>query len=396
MGIAATGGLDDRRVVRARALTLAWLAGAVVTSVLMPGVGLIREPRPTWIVLGSIGTLCFAVTQAGVLYGAVAPGGVRGRPGWTVAFVIATGLSIALVAPVAAGTWQSWAWIGAAVVGTLPVLLRPRWVVVAAAAVCVIGAAVASLTGGRAGQALVIVAVIGATSAVVNLSVLWLWRVIADAQAGHVAIAALAVSEERLRFAREVHDILGHTLTVIALKAELLERRSSAARPAPPNAAGGTDGVRDSSEAAEIRRLAASALEEMRSAVAGSRYVELADEIDALRRVLEASGVRCTVRVEGDPAGRRLATLAPIAREAVTNVLRHSRASWCEIALMTVDRRTVLVVRNDGAAHGATHRDPASGGLAGVRERLREAGGVLTIVRDDDTFELRAELGGPA
>jgi two-component system sensor histidine kinase DesK len=395
MGIAAHGGLDDRRVVRARALTLAWLAGAVVTSVLMPGVGLIREPRPTWIVLGSIGTLCFAVTQAAVLYGAMAPGGVRGRPGWTVAFVIAAGLSIALVGPVAAGSWQSWAWIGAALVGTLPVLLRPRWVAVAAAAMCAIGAAVASLTGGQAGQALVIVAVIGAGLAVVNVSVLWLWRVIADAQAGREAIAALAVSEERLRFAREVHDILGHTLTVIALKAELLERRT-AARPAPADAAGGTDGVRDSSEAAEIRRLAASALEEMRAAVAGSRDVELADEIDALRRVLEASGVRCTVRVEGDPAGRRLASLAPIAREAVTNVLRHSRASWCEIALLAVDRRAVLLVRNDGAAHGATHRDPASGGLAGARERLREAGGVLAIIHDDDTFELRAELGAPA
>ena len=396
MGIAAHGGLDGRRVVRARALTLAWLAGAVVTSMLMPGVGLLREPRPAWVVLGSIGILCFAVTQAGVLHGAVAPVGVRGGQGWTVSFVIAAGLSIALVGPVAAGSWQSWAWIGAAIVGTLPVVLRPRWVPVAAAAVCVIGAAVASLTGGRAGQAVVIVALIGAGIAVVNVSVLWLWRVIADAQAGRDAIAALAVSEERLRFAREVHDILGHTLSVIALKAELLERRMAAAPPAQPGAASSTGAGGDASEAGEIRRLAASALEEMRAAVAGSRVVELSDEIDALRRVLEASGVRCTVRVEGGSTGRRLAALAPIAREAVTNVLRHSRASWCEIVLMTADRRTVLVVRNDGAVHGARHRDSASGGLAGVRERLREVGGVLTIAQADDTFELRAELGAAA
>lgn len=383
MGIAAYGDLDGRRVGRARALTLAWLTSTVITSILMPGIGLLREPRPVWVALGAIGILVFATAQAGVLYSAVAGRASRAKSTWTVSFAGASALSTVLVGPVAAGSWSTWGWIGGAIIGTLPALLRMRWMLPVSVGVGLVAALVASLTGASVTQMLFTTAAAGSALALVNMSVLWLWNVILEAQAGREATAALAVSEERLRFARDVHDILGHTLSVIALKAELLERRPA-------------DAEAISADAAEIRRLAAGALEEMRAALAGSRRVDLRDEVDALQRVLEASGVRCTVAWDIDPADPRVWALGPVVREAVTNVLRHSRASWCEISLAGDGVRATLTVRNDGAAATRAVSDPASGGIDGIRGRLRDLGGSLSVRRSDDTFELLAEIGAPA
>lgn len=380
MSIVSGAASDDRRVERARLLTLAWLSSTVVTGLLMPAVGLFRESRPLWVVLGSVGIVCFAAAQAGLFHAMVMRVDHAVPRGWASAFAVASALSVVLVGPVAAGTWQSWAWIGAAIVGSLPVLLRPRWAFAAAVAVCAAGAILAWILSGDIMHMLAVVVLVGAGIALINMSALWLWRLIADAHAGREAVAALAVSEERLRFAREVHDILGHSLSVIALKAELLDRRAA-------------DSSTRTEEAAEIRRIASSALEEMRSAVAGHRQVPIDEEVDSLRRVLEASGVECTVRIETDAAPPAFGL---VAREAVTNVLRHSRASWCEIALLSDGERTALVVRNDGVTGDDVGRDSASGGIEGIRDRLREIGGTVATDRVGDVFELRATSGGPA
>lgn len=382
MSILTGAASDDRRIERARLLILAWLSSTVITGLLMPAVGLFREPRPLWIALGSVGIVCFATAQAG-LFHAVVMRSARGVPRrWAVAFTAASALSIVLVGPVAAGTWQSWAWIGAAIVGSLPVVLRVAWSVVGALAVCVCGAIIAAVVNGDVAHMLAVVVFVGAGIALINMSALWLWNLIADAHAGREAVAALAVSEERLRFAREVHDILGHSLSVIALKAELLDRRSA-------------DSPERAKEPAEIRALASSALEEMRVAVAGYRHVPLAEEIDALRRVLEASGVDCTVRIDADPTSAP-AAFGPIAREAVTNVLRHSRASWCEIAVRGDEDGIELMVRNDGVTDQPLGHDPSSGGIDGIRDRLRDIGGTVSVDASGDVFELRAYSGSRA
>jgi two-component system sensor histidine kinase DesK len=374
--------LDAGRVRRARTLTLVWLATAVFTSVLMPGIGVLREGQPLWAVLGSIGIVLFAATQAGVLYGAVTPeaGGWR----WRLAFAAASVLSIPLVGPVAAGSWQTWAWIGAGIVGVLPLVLRPSPAIACAALVCGVGVGVALVTGSAPIQALLIIIVIGCSIAIINVGPIWLWRVIADAQSARGAVAALAISEERLRFAREVHDVLGHRLTVIALKAELLERSTD-----PPQRQ-----VQD--EAAEIRRLAASALEEVRSTVADSRRIVLTEELAALGQVLEASGVRSEIRLSTGVPDTCDAVLARVLREAVTNVLRHSRAEWCEITVERVGGEIVLSVRNDGVMHRSDSEQPRGSGLDGIRERLREHGGSLTVIRIDERFELHATMNAPS
>ncbi|MCK6068394.1 MULTISPECIES: sensor histidine kinase [Microbacterium] len=372
----------SERVRRARLLSLVWLSTTVLSSLLMPGVGLLRETRPAWIALGAVGIAGFALTQAGVLYDSVTPQArTRVRPAWQVAFGVAAALSTVLVGPVAAGAWQTWAWIGAAIVGTLPLLLRPVLAAAGTLAACAVALVVAAVTGGSPLQSLLIVVLAGGGLAFVNLGPVWLWNLLSDAHAGREAVAALAVDQERLRFARDVHDLLGHTLSVIALKAEVIER--------------GPDAPHARAEAAAIRRLAASALTEVRAAVADSRRVDLAAEVGALGQVLQSSGIACTIHVDPAAAGHRDAVLAPIAREAVTNVLRHSTATHCVISLTSDGTLVRLLVTNDGVAFRGhdLSGDASSGGLDGMRERLREAGGRLEVERRNDEFELRASVG---
>lgn len=358
------------------------LSATACSSAIMPGIGLLREDRPLWLVLGAVGIVAFALTNTLVLCRSVDAPGVEGADrGWRIAFVVCIAASVPLVAPVSASNWQTWAWIGASILGTLPLLLRPPWAGAAAVAVCVVGAGVAMTVGGSPLHAVAIIALIGPSLALINWGPSWLWRLVIDVRAGRDAVAVLAVTEERLRFAREVHDILGHTLSVIALKAELLERTGHRATHAD--------------EATEIRRLAASALEQVRAAVSGSRQVDLTAELHALSRVLEASGVRCSLRADAAVPAAHAAVLAPISREAVTNVLRHSRARMCSLSLLRTADAVVLIIRNDGAP-SAADADPASGGLAGIRDRLRDVDGALSVTHDDDVFELRATIGASA
>ena len=376
----------DRRLGRARALVLVWLATTVCTSLLLPGIGLLEEPRPRWVALGAVGIAGFAVTSAGAVHGAVTPWTTaRTRRAWTLALVVASVASLALVAPVAAGRWATWAWVGAGIVGIAPLLVTWRWVVAVAAACSAVSVVVAGLVGGSPLQALVVTGGIGVSVAVVNWVPVWLWGLLLDADAGRDARARLAAGEERLRFARDVHDLLGHSLTVIALKAELVARL-------PP----GDPAVRD--EAAQIQRLATTALGEVRQAVHAYRSVDLHEEVAAVRQVLDSAGVRCTVVGQAaDVPPDAAARLAPVLREAVTNVLRHSRATWCRVEVgldgegdVAARRDATLTVRNDGV--DARAADAHSSGLDGAAGRLADAGGRLQVERRGGEFWLRASV----
>jgi two-component system sensor histidine kinase DesK len=196
----------------------------------------------------------------------------------------------------------------------------------------------------------------------------------------------LAVAEERLRFARDLHDVMGRNLSAIAVKSQLageLVRRSR------PEAA---------DEVADISRLAEESLREVREVVRGYRSVDLTSELAGARSVLRAAGVSCTVQGE-DAAGALpepvQAALGWVVREAVTNVLRHSEAGECSIALATGEGEVRLTVTNDGVVAGSAG---AGSGLAGLRERLAGAGGALVAGRTGDRFSVTATLptGGAA
>ncbi|MGY0006113.1 sensor histidine kinase [Micromonospora sp. I033] len=370
----------DRRLRRARQLTLVSLATNVGTTLLLPGVGLAREPDPLRLALGVLGLAGFAAAQAAVLHAAVTPWlAGRARRRRHAALAVAALLSLPLVGPVAAGAWPTWAWLGASLVGMSPLLFRPLPALLAAVAVLGASAAVTRATGGPLPTALLVTGGVGVGSAAVTWLQVWFWDLVVEARQGQEARARLAAAEERLRFARDVHDLLGHDLTVIALKAELAERLAP------------VDAARAGREAAEARRLAGSALSRVREAVHGYRAVDLAEQLTAVGEVLRSSGVRCTVV---PPAGELpapvAADLAAVLREAGTNVLRHSRADWCRIELTREDGLVTMTVRNDGA--GGTGPDGLSGGLRGLADRLAPAGGSVRAYAEDGVFHLVATV----
>ncbi|CCH33880.1 hypothetical protein BN6_66430 [Saccharothrix espanaensis DSM 44229] len=358
--------MRGQAVRRARVLTLLSLGVAWSTSLIGPGIGLLLETRSTRVVFGAVGLLLFTVTHAGVLYATVSR---RGRTGWTVAFAVATALTVPLLAPIALGRWETWAWVGASLVGTAPVLARRWWAV----AVGAVGASVVLASYPPHG-ALIAVGV-GSGLALAHVLPVWLWDLVVQAQDGREARARLAVIEERLRFARDVHDLLGHRLTVIALKAELAERLAP------------VDASRAAGEAGEARALAASALVDLRDAVDGYRAVDLADQASAIEQVLTSAGVRCTVTLPDElpPAARELSWAL---REAGTNVLRHSRARWCTVEVVCGADVVRLTVANDGAP-GTKGRGT---GLDGLSDRLAGAGGTLVAGQEDGVFTLVATV----
>jgi two-component system, NarL family, sensor histidine kinase DesK len=357
---------------RARVLTLVSLGVAWSTSLVGPGIGVLLETRPGWVAAGLAGVLLFGAAHAGVLYASVTPGAARSR--WDAVFLVAALLSAPLLAPVAVGRWDTWAWVAAALVGTAPVLARRWWVVVVPLVVAV-AVAVAAVVSAEPLRALVIAGGVGVGLALAHVLPVWLWDLVAQAQQGREARARLAVIEERLRFARDVHDLLGHRLTVIALKAELAARLAA------------VDGERAGREADEVRAVAAAALSDLREAVHGYRTVEPAEQASAIGQVLTAAGVRCTVSVpeELPPAARELSWAL---REAGTNVLRHSRARWCSIDVVVGADEVRLTVANDGAA-GARGR---GSGLTGLAERLARVGGTVRTGEEDGVFTLVATV----
>lgn len=184
-----------------------------------------------------------------------------------------------------------------------------------------------------------------------------------ELRAARAELARLAVTEERLRFARDLHDLLGHSLTTIALKSQVARRLAE-----PESAV--------AREVGDIESVAQQALAEVREAVTGYRGRSLADELDAARSTLTAAGIDVTVQLAGTPLPAQLdALLGWVVREGTTNMLRHSRARSCEFRLARVDGMACLDVRDDGV--GPADDAVAGNGLAGLAERVAGAGGTL-------------------
>ncbi|MFI6575597.1 sensor histidine kinase [Nocardiopsis sp. NPDC050513] len=221
------------------------------------------------------------------------------------------------------------------------------------------------------------------------LTCVWLWEIVNDAVAGQRARARLAVTEERLRFSRDMHDLLGHSLSALAVKAELASRLA------------GRDRERAAAEIAEVRALARTSLAQVRAAVSGYREVSLAEEVASVSAVLRADRTEVTVTgldgVEASPGAAALA--AWVVREGATNVLRHSDATRCRIVFTrTADasagpRALVVEVANDRARSGERREAASGNGLAGLSERVAAGGGSLSAARTGDGgFLLRAVL----
>ncbi|MEV6011504.1 sensor histidine kinase [Streptomyces sp. NPDC051976] len=257
---------------------------------------------------------------------------------------------------------------------------QSRWAVPAVtAALAAVGTAVDR--PGDLYPALLIPALLGGFAMV---GIRQLVRTMRELREARETVAHLAATEERLRLARDLHDLLGHSLSLITLKSELAGRMLP---DRPEDAA---------QQVADIEKVSRQALVDVREAVSGYRRPTLAAELASARSALASAGIAARVhqpeRLPGlAPDGE--SALAWALREAVTNVVRHSGAQLCVIALSSAADATTatLTVSDDG--RGPAEQHTPGNGLTGLTERLILAGGTLTTDRaGDGGFTLRATV----
>lgn len=208
----------------------------------------------------------------------------------------------------------------------------------------------------------------------------WLFHVVQELREARAEVARSAVGEERLRFARDLHDVLGHSLQAVALRAEVAERYLD------------RDPGRVRKELTEIQTMARDSVRDVREVVRGYRATSLRTELDGMSAVLRAAGIRCD-RPEVSPElpAHVHEPLGWVAREAATNVLRHSSATWCEITVRADGDRVRVEIVNDGAPRRAA--GDSGSGLTGLAERIAAAGGRFSAgPSGDGTFRVTAAV----
>ncbi|WP_282703282.1 sensor histidine kinase [Streptomyces sp. CC219B] len=245
------------------------------------------------------------------------------------------------------------------------------------------GAAAVSFPLGMPGPAVLatsLAVLIGASFlAFTSVFSVWLLNAVYELDAARETRARLAVAEERLRFGRDLHDVMGRNLAVIALKSELAVQLARRERPEAVE------------QMIEVQRIAQESQREVRDVVRGYREADLEAELAGARGVLKAAGIDCEVSgpVEGLPDEVQSA-LGWVVREATTNVLRHGNAQRCAVCVRVEEDRVVLTVENDGVA--GTASGSAGSGLAGLRERLAAVDGTLVAGPEGGTFRVVAEV----
>ncbi|MFD8868425.1 sensor histidine kinase [Streptomyces sp. NPDC059590] len=333
-----------------------------------------------------------------------APRGLLALAGAMVAAGQCAGVALLIVDGASEGS----AFMSAATMNTLPFSLScPLLLSVRAFTLVHAVIAAATLTALSVAQASVFLSVssplavllMAALSAFSVRSSIWILEVMWELDASREVQARLAVAEERLRFGRDLHDVMGRNLTVIALKSELAVQLARRGRPEAAE------------QMVEVQRIAQESQEEIRDVVRGYREADLQVELAGARSVLRAARVDCHIdyRIPDDGADAELppavrSALAWVVREGTTNVLRHAEAARCTVRVgmgRTTDggRAAVLVMENDGVPEveprvpGTSAPGTSGNGLKGLRERLVPLGGTLwSAPGEGGTYRLRAEL----
>lgn len=351
------------------------LAGVWLFFLNIPLVTALHQPELWRQVLGASTLVAFGVCYVVVFQWARARlqahlGVPRGRAWAALAALVGLGLA---GMPGTSGDWlTTLVFVAAAAVFLLPG--RQALAVVALAALT--PAVTAALVPGWESGDTVVFAVLLASFAMFGVSRLTQRNV--ELQAAQQEIRRLAVAEERARTARDLHDILGHSLTVVAVKAELAGRLLE------------LDPARAATEIADVERLARQALADVRGTVGAYRGVRLAAELAGARSALAAAGIVADLpETVPELSAEADELFGWTVREGVTNVVRHSGARRCEVR---VDGSAVEV-RDDG--RGPVGESGAAGhGLVGLRERARRLDATVTVGRRPDGrgFLLRVAL----
>ncbi|MET7284799.1 sensor histidine kinase [Streptomyces sp. NPDC005573] len=244
--------------------------------------------------------------------------------------------------------------------------LRGPWLGRAGIALAVYAAAVAAVREGWSSAANIGYATF--LSCMVTAAILGLSEAVRELRAAREELARRAVEKERMRFSRDLHDLLGHTLSVIVVKSEAARRLA----PRDMDAA--------LAQIGDIESVGRQALTEIREAVTGYREGSLATELTRARSALSAASIEPVVSQSGAPlAPPAEALLGWVVREAVTNVVRHSDATRCEITVDSAAEQVRLTVADNGTGRAVARRHEGIGGtgLTGLTERLAAAGGSL-------------------
>ncbi|WP_438293909.1 sensor histidine kinase [Streptomyces sp. HUAS TT7] len=199
-------------------------------------------------------------------------------------------------------------------------------------------------------------------------------------------LSRLAVAGERLRFARDLHDVLGYSLSAVSLKCELAYRLFA---DAPAKA---------QEELGDVLRTSRKALADVRSVSRGYREMSLSGEAHAAVSMLSAAGIRTSLTFDGGELPGAVDTvLATVLREGLTNMLRHSKAEQCEIRAERRDGTAVLSLANDGIGRSRLPKGGADGGLTALDSRVQELGGTLAHGSDGQGwYRLEAVVPLPA
>jgi signal transduction histidine kinase len=276
---------------------------------------------------------------------------------------------------------QAWVGMPGFLAGSVLIVLRP---VAAWASFCTIvasmGAAQLLFTG--APIDILYTAISTVTTGLVVYGLSRLTALVVEVQATRAEIARMAVLRERLRFARDLHDLLGYSLSAITLKIELTHRLMERA---PQEA---------SDQLLEILEISRLALSDARTVATGYRELSLEDECRSAVSVLQAADI--SVRLDSDATDlpvRVSTVLATVLREGVTNLLRHSKAKHCEITIrQTHDRATLEILNDDVQPNPKAPQDRGRSGLHNLSVRAGEIGGSVTVDHEPNEFRLKVDV----
>lgn len=378
MSVAAGLG-NDAMALRAR--TASWMLVAVHLAILaippaITSFGLGEEPAtgPAAVAVPlGVGVLALQLRHSFAI-----AHGRRPRGAWW------TLLALALLVYVPLG-WFGWGWVAMQVslMASLPIVLR-RWPLAVALAVPVLATdlAVVRLVADQP-VATVVHWVIEQTFTLVVLSAALygsarLVRVLDELQATRAELAELAVGQERLRVSRDLHDLLGQSLSAVSLKGDLAIRLL----PRDPPAA--------RAEIESLTGVARDALAGIRTVTRGEHLLSLRTETEGAAALLRAAGIDARIDLDVPKLSQPVEqVLAWALREGVTNVLRHSQARTCSITAGSRDGRLWLEIVNDGVQASAD----AGGGLTGLADRARAVSGSVTAHgTGDGQFRFRVEV----
>lgn len=339
-----------------------WLMAVIwLVFLVYPVLALIGSEAPlAWIVAGWTALIAFIVLYVtGFLHGLRGGGGL-GRPPSTRQWITFALLIVCALVTVPA--------VGGSALSFLPFImsfasygLTRVWHWITTIAAVVVTAACVLLIPGNLGylSVLAIVALLGVVNTVST------WLILRSAEAEQLGLE-LATSEGREAVARDVHDLIGHSLTVVALKAQLVRRLLD------------TDPERAKAELADIERLTAEAIAGVRQTVAGARATTLMEQLASTGDALRAADIALEVSGQPDALSPAQAITASwILREATTNALRHSRATAVRVAITPGH----LVVADDGVGVDAGAGE--GNGIRGMRERAAEAGARFSVGAGD-------------